>query len=148
MNISQDILNKWAEKCWRTNGELLTLKDYLRRANAPDAIQETAWNAQGRIGRLLNALQSAGADDPAHADLVERYGEEEAASFKRREVSLELLSSPAAQRFAKALREAANACAEMEKERGIEDGFAEVLSDHADIYETEIFGPQGLRGME
>src|SRR6185503_2801073 len=90
---------------------------------------------------VQHGLERAGADDPADADRIERLGEELAAEFRKEPLSLERLTSPKARRFAEAIRAAATACREMEAERGIEDGLAEILSDYADGAEFEVFGP-------
>jgi hypothetical protein len=139
VNIPVEDLNAWAQKAHRTNGHLLRILTDLQ-AGRTEAAMQTVWNAQHVNHLLLRALVRAGADQPGR----DRSDE----SAPSTETPLELLSSPAAQRFAAALRETAKACREMEAERGIEDGLTEMYDDYADAAEMEVFGPVGLRGME
>jgi hypothetical protein len=96
-------------------------------AGAADPLQKAREETQRRI-----ALMDS--DEPVRED--------------DRGIPRALLSSPAARRFAEAIRAAAAACQEMERERGITDGLTETLTDYADIAELEVHGPAGLRGME
>ena len=97
--------------------------------------------ASTRDGPVQNALIRAGAEDPARRTVrtVHRPG--------RKTLPLTLLSSPAAQAYAAAIRAAAVACRQMEMERGIdpEDGVTCGLVSLAESAEFACYGPKGLR---
>jgi hypothetical protein len=142
-----------AQAAFRTNDYLLQVGDYLRRTDAPGNIADALEQARRLVSTVLNGLIRAGADDPLQAVIEqERQRRQEAGlpTAKEKSVPLELLSSPAAKRYAEAIRAAAVACRQMEEERyGPDcDGFAESLEDWADIAEMEVYGPKGLRGLE
>lgn len=147
MKLSADKLDELAVKAYRTNSLLLHVGDYLRSVKLPDDVASALSTARQNVWSLKSGLVGLGAEDP-HARLTR---EDEiritggAYEVPRpRETPLHLLNSDAAVRFARALREAAEACKAMERERGITDGLAEQLSDYADIYHLEVFGPVGL----
>jgi|SRR5579884_1312562 len=151
MNVPQQDLNEMAEKAQRVNGHLLRVKDYLRRTEAPADVQETLETARRSNVTVLHSLVRAGADDPLEARQEERRQQLRAADDRMPEpqqVPLELLSSPAARRYAEAIRAAAVACREMETERNGPqcDGLAEILEDFAEGAEFEVYGPKGLQG--
>jgi len=153
VNVPQDKLDELADKVFRVNSHLLRAEDRLRRD--PDAADALALIEQGRRVNhsVLTGLVSAGAQDPLKKALAEDRRERLERGLPTapvREVPLHLLSSPAARRYAEAIRAAATACREMETERyGPDcDGLAETLEDYADVAELEVFGPVGLRGME
>ena len=61
-------------------------------------------------------------------------------------VSLELLQSSTARRYAAALRQAAELAAEVDRERGWEgDGIADLIEEWATGAEEEAYGPVGAR---
>jgi len=141
MLVANEELDAWAEDCLRLNGLLLGVMDKLRIQRESERVEELA-NIRQKLWKLGRQVVRSGAADPLDAlpKQVERVGVEvkEAES-----IPLHLLSSPKAQEFARAMRSAALACAEMERERGIYDGFAEILEDYAVGAEEEVFGKPG-----
>lgn len=151
MKIPDEQLKEWAQECFQQNGRLLHAADDLRRVQAPADTQQALETVRQRNWRMLESLVRAGADDPREERARQLREAARKAGFDMPEpepVSLSLLSSPKARRYAGAIRAAASACQEMEQERGITDGLGEILSDYADIAEMETLGPTGLQGME
>ncbi|HLK56402.1 MAG TPA: hypothetical protein VKU00_07550 [Chthonomonadaceae bacterium] len=143
MNVPNVELDRWARETRQVRAWLTKIGDRLRAANAPEELQSMALSARNKTHDLVNDMIAAGAEDPMEADRRARLGE----SYQpARAVPLELLSSPAAQEYARAIRAAARACRAMEEERygpGI-DGYAESLEDAAKAAELEVYGPAGL----
>jgi len=83
----------------------------------------------------------AGADDP-------RYSPRERQEMEAREPSLAALTSETNKRPAVALREAMEAAAVVERERGQEAWMSEMLGDYVSLVEEELHGPASGRGRE
>ncbi|MBA3752746.1 MAG: hypothetical protein H0X01_01060 [Nitrospira sp.] len=139
----QEKLTELARKAYRASGLLVRSGDYLGAVNLPDHVADDLCAAQRLCLSLRHGLVALGADNPHQEETLRVYAER--GLPPPAETPLHLLDSPAARRFASAIREAANACKAMETERGITDGMAEVYGDWADIAEMEVFGPVGLR---
>lgn len=153
MKVSLEELNALAEKAFRVNAHLLKVKTSLLRAGVPRDVQEEVETARRVNWSTLKGLVKLGADDPTdelQARLKARFVAAGGKLPEQEETPLHLLSSPAARRYAAAIREAATACREMETERyGPHcDGLAEMLEDWAADAERETYGPPGLNGME
>ena len=148
MNVPQDDLNTMAETALTVNGTLLRVASGLRRFSMPLDVQDELEAARSKNYALMHKLVRAGADDP-----LEAAQQRTAAVLtlpSQQPLTLEMLTSPAAVRYARAMREAATACRGMETERygaGC-DGFAESLEDWAEGAELEAFGPTGLQERE
>ena len=148
MNVPQDDLNAMAQSAFTVNGTLLHVADGLRRFSMPLDMQDELEVARSRNNALLHKLVRAGADDPLEA--AQQKTSTVLNIPSQQPLTLELLTSPAAVRYARAMREAATACREMETERygaGC-DGFTESLEDWAEGAELEAFGPAGLQEHE
>lgn len=141
MNVPNNELDRWARETRQVRAWLTKIGDRLQRAGAPADMQEMTLSARNKAHDLVNAMIEAGAEDPMEADRRQRQGE---SYLPPAPVPLELLSSPAARRYAEAMRQAAAACRAMEAERGIGDGYAEHLEDLAHAAEFEVSGPAGL----
>lgn len=144
MRIEQDTLNAWAVLATDTNRYLIRAMDALRVGTltpekAQTALEETG-TAQQSNNRLFQQLLRAGADDPH--PLASVYRE------RKEAVTLQQMTSPANRRLAALLREAAEAAAEVERERGADAWLSEVLSDYAEGTEEEIHGPASGRDRE
>lgn len=145
MITQHDKLSDLARKAARANTRLLTAGDYLRSVKLPDKVASNLADARQAVASIERGLEALGADDPRREAM-----NRDRAAFglsPMQETPLHLLSSEKAVAFAHAMRAAADACKAMEKERGIEDGLTEQLTDYADIFEMECFGPPGL-GIE
>ena len=143
MNVPHDTLDRWARETRQVRAWLTKIGDRLRAANAPEDLQTMALSARNKAHDLVNDMIEAGAADPMEEDRKTRMGE---SYTPARVVPIELLSSPAARRYAEAIRAAAAACREMETERygpGY-DGYAQHLEDVARTAEFECYGPTGL----
>jgi len=145
MQVDVQDMSRWTvELRWAGAHIRKALGILLRRGLLDEDLSYHLMTASQRAGQVQNALIRAGADDPCEADrnASQREG--------REGVPLHLLSSPAALRYAEAIRAAANACREMEVERGIdpEDGITSGLVSLAESAEFAAYGPKGLRDME
>ncbi len=98
-------------------------------------VAEQLMDLQGRAWVTMRDLVDAGAADPT--------GGQVAAS--NADVPLHLLDSPANRRLLRALEEAHAAALEVDRERGIEDGFADVIEHFAAGVATEVHGPADVR---
>ncbi len=116
--------------------------------------QKALLDAQTRLKRIIKRLEVCGAIDESRErterlqDELDSIGFPELEGEDRRPHALELLSSPAAKRYAEACRAVADACRVMETERGInpdDGGFTEWLDLMARDAENEAFGMPGLR---
>ena len=132
-----------AEKAGQVNAILLRLFASLQ-ASSKSETEQLIWDAQKQNRLMLNRLERLGLTAPAVGltDREDAFGRDRSTL----EIPLRQLSSDKAQRYARALRECAVACREMEQERGIEDGLTEMFEDYAESAELEVFGPVGLRG--
>jgi hypothetical protein len=153
VNVSQKDLNDLAATAFRIDGYLLRVQGALRRGTITVPAASDLETARQANLRIQHSLVRAGADDPreaADAETRVRMRDAGVDAPELKEIPIELLSSPAARRYAEAIRAAATACREMETERyGPDcDGFAEMLEDWARDAEFEVFGPVGLRGLE
>ena len=90
---------------------------------------------QGRAWVTMRELVDAGADDPTGGRVTTQEAH----------VPLHLLSSSANRRLLRTLQEAHEAALAVDEERGIEDGFADVVEHFAANVATEIHGPADLR---
>ena len=143
MRINNEVLDAWAERLRGVNGSLLRALAALQAGRGQTAMSEIRALQQRNI-LLVHELERAGAAPAAPHP--------EASAFRTAlgleappETPLRLLSSQAAERYAVAIRAAAEACRQMEMERGIEDGLTEYLDDLARSAEFEVSGPVGLR---
>lgn len=84
----------------------------------------------------MRDLTDAGAADPTSGGQV---------TAAPPTVALHLLDSQANRRLLRALEEAHAAALEVDAERGIVDGFADVIEHFAAGVQTEIYGPADLR---
>ncbi len=129
MRIPLLVRDEWAQLAGNVKG---WLRRAGRRVNvwSDEPTRRALAEAQRNNDELLEELKISGAADP-----VESIRSADAAGP---DVPLQLLGSPAARRYAEAIRRAADACQEMEAERGIADGFSAELNSFAETAETEI----------
>lgn len=152
MNVPNEELDTMLDKTRQINKHLLSVIHSVSSGNTQNAVNE-AWAAQKQNNLLRMRLENAGAVDKdksrtaALREELDSYGYPELEGEDRRPHAIELLSSPAAERYAAALRECANACRVMEIERGHSpsDGMTEWHELQADAAELEVFGPKELR---
>jgi hypothetical protein len=115
------------------HAELNRMRQAATRANVPhvaeqlDAVRARAWYT-------MRELIDAGAVDPTGR-----------LAAIAPDVPLHLLDSPANRRLLRALEEARAAALEVDNERGIQDGFADVIEHFAANVETEVHGPADVR---
>lgn len=137
MQIDQTILDEWYDLAEKQNSLLLRAGDALRGGRMEDAA-DLVDTARRKALLITRQMDRAGAVLPPPSAAVENA----------LDLSLSGLTiSDAARRDAEALRAAANARLALEKERGIEDGLGELLSDWATQAERNVFGPVGS-GLE
>jgi hypothetical protein len=133
VNVDQATLDRAAVSCHAMHAELNRMRQAATRANVPhvaeqlDAVRARAWYT-------MRELIDAGAVDPTGR-----------LAAIAPDVPMHLLDSPANRRLLRALEEARAAALEVDSERGIEDGFADVVEHFAANVETEIFGPADVR---
>lgn len=152
MNVPNDELDTMLDKTRQINKHLLSVIHGIASGNTQNAVSE-AWAAQKQNNLLRMRLENAGAvnaDRERSArlqDELDSYGIPGLDGEDSRPHALQLLSSPASERYAAALRECANACREMEIERGQSpsDGMTEYYELKADAAELEVYGPKELR---
>ncbi len=151
MLIAQDDLDALFRDARRVNRAVI--KGAFAVPEGSEA-QTALLDAQTRLKRIMKRLEVCGAIDE-DTERKERlqgeldsYGFPELEGEDRRPHALELLSSPAAKRYAAACRTVAEACRAMETERGInpdDGGYTEWLDLMARDAENEAFGMMGLR---
>ena len=129
MNVSLDELNRWAQRLADANRMLL----HGMRSGEVDI-----YTLQEKLNSVFQGVKRAGADDP--------YFVNEPKEFQPKETPLELLNTPAVRRYIAALREAAEAGKEVDRERDADGAYSEWLEDYALGMEFEAFGPVELRG--
>ncbi len=120
--------------CHALNRDLDQMRRVAMRAGST-IIAEQLIDLQGRAWMTMRDLVDAGAADPT--------GGQVAASTA--DVPLHLLDSPANRRLLRTLQEAHAAALAVDEERGIEDGFADVIEHFAANVATEIHGPADRR---
>lgn len=133
MNVDQKTLDQAAARFFGVHKALFgTLRRGDLSAPAAETIEQTragAWYA-------LKDLVAAGAADPRP---------HRPAAVGPTETPLHLLDTPKNRRLLNALVEAHQAALDVDAERGIVDGFAEVIEHFAAQVQTEIYGPADLR---
>lgn len=150
MPLSDEELASFAEAMRRIEALLGQVTDALRVGDGQTAEAFVA------TARAINQAQhqrmiALGVVDPLEDPFLQigvRPEDEDAAALTANNVPLHLLATPAAERYAEAIRSAANACREVEQERNTGPRVAQVLSEFADMAETECFGPKFMREME
>jgi len=152
MLIAQDDLDALHRDALRVNRAVI--KGAFAVPEGSEA-QTALLEAQTRLKRILKRLEVCGAIDEDSERRERLQDELDSIGFPdledpedRRPHALELLSSPAAKRYAEACRAVAEACRVMEMERGIspdDGGFTEWLDLMARDAENEAFGMLGLR---
>jgi hypothetical protein len=136
VNVDQATLDRAAGNCHAMHLELNRMRQVATRAGVVnvaeqlDAVRARAWYT-------MRELIEAGASDPT--------GRLAAIAPN---VPLQLLDSPANRRLLNALLEAHEAALEVDRERGIEDGFADVIEHFAAGVQTEVHGPADARQGE
>ncbi len=134
MNVDQATLDRTARACHALSRDLDRMRQGAARAGAGNLAEELI-DLQGRAWVAMRDLVDAGAADPTGGRVTT------AAPL----VPLHLLSSPANRRLLRALEEAHAAALAVDEERGIEDGFADVIEHFAANVATEVHGPADLR---
>ncbi len=134
MNVEQATLDRTARSCHTLSRELGRMRQAAARANDAN-VAEQLQDLQGRAWTTMRDLVDAGADDPTGG----RVTTQEAP------VALHLLASPANRLLLRALEEAHAAALEVDEERGIVDGFADVVEHFAAQVATEVRGPADAR---
>ena len=134
MNVDQATLDRTARSCHTLSRELGRMRQAAARANVAN-VAEQLQDLQGRAWTTMRDLVDAGADDPTGG----RVTTQEAPT------PLHLLDSPANRRLLRALEEAHAAALEVDEERGIQDGFADVIEHFAAGVQTEVHGPADVR---
>jgi hypothetical protein len=136
MNVEQSTLDRAARACHAMHLDLHRMWQRATRANVPhvaeqlDAVRARAWYT-------MRELVDAGAADPTGR-----------LAAVAPDVPLHLLDSPANRRLLRLLEEAHAAALEVDNERGIQDGFADVVEHFAAGVATEVHGPAQARGRE
>jgi len=110
------------------------MRQAAQRANVTN-VAEQLIDLQGRAWTTMRDLVDAGAADPTGGQVTTAAPD----------VPLHLLDSPANRRLLRALEEAHAAALEVDRERGIEDGFADVIEHFAAGVQTEVHGPADVR---
>ena len=134
MNVDQATLNRTARACHALSRDLGRLRQAAMRAGRANVAEELM-DLQGRAWVTMRDLVDAGAADPTGGRVT----------TDETPVPLHLLDSPANRRLLRALQEAHAAALEVDNERGIEDGFADVVEHFAANVATEVHGPNDLR---
>ena len=133
MNVDQATLDRAAVNCHAMHQELNRMRQVATRAGVAhvaeqlDAVRARAWYT-------MRELVDAGAGDPT--------GRLAAIAPN---VPMRLLDSPANRLLLRALEEAHAAALEVDAERGIVDGFADVIEHFAAGVQTEVHGPADVR---
>ena len=120
-------------------GDGQTAEAFVATARAINQAQHQHMIALGVLDPLEDSLLQTGVR-PAEEDGVH--------SLSANNVPLHLLATPAAERYAAAIRSAAKACREVEQERNTGFRVAQVLGEFADMAEMECYGPKFIREME
>ncbi len=134
MNVEQATLDRTARSCHILSRELGRMRQAAARANVAN-VAEQLQDLQGRAWTTMRDLVDAGADDPTGGRVT----------TQETPVALHLLDSPANRRLLSALLEAHAAALEVDEERGIVDGFADVIEHFAAGVQTEVHGPADAR---
>ena len=151
MNVPNDELDTMAETALAVNKHALDALSAIRSGdttaalNAVSEVQHRNWNLRKRL--LANGAQNSITESARNVEAVFAEMNGGSPSESHSTHALNLLSSRAAERYVAALRECANACREMEIERGQNpsDGMTEYHELAADAAELEVFGPKELR---
>jgi hypothetical protein len=134
VNVDQATLDRTARACYALRCDLYRMRQTALRAGRAN-VAEQMQEMQSRAFTTMRDLVDAGAADPTGG----RVTTDEAP------VPLHLLSSSANRRLLRALEEAHAAALEVDRERGIEDGFADVIEHFAAGVQTEVHGPADVR---
>jgi hypothetical protein len=138
VNIPQNELDEWERTAVFVNGQLNKATGAIGRSDLAGARQhieaagERNWTARRAMLRCgaANSIQETAARVRAQAGLPDRDA-----------VPLELLSSPANRRYARALREAYEALQAVETERGWDSDLSAKLYETLAAVELEVYGP-------
>jgi hypothetical protein len=133
MNVDRFILDRTARTCRALSRDL----DRLCQATMRGNVAKQLIHQQGQARITMHELVDAGAVDPT--------GRPPSPVPTAPNVPLHLLDSPPNQRLLRALEEAHAAALEVDNERGIEDGFADVIEHLAAGVATEVHGPADVR---
>ena len=134
MDVDQATLDRTARACYALRCDLFRMRQAAMRAGRADAAEQMQ-ELQSRAWTVVRDLVDAGAADPTGGR----------ATTDEAPVPLHLLDSPANRRLLRALQEAHAAALEVDNERGIEDGFADVVEHFAANVATEVHGPADRR---
>jgi hypothetical protein len=132
MNIEQSELDDWVSTCQALGGLVNGLEGQIR-AGARPAAEQSLTAMRDKLATIeRRVIRAGGRSSLVVPDIAVQP-----------EIPLELLDTPANRHFARLLREAMQACQDVERERGIADGASEVLEDWLVQVEEELHGPTG-----
>jgi len=134
MNVDQALLDRTARASYALSRDLDRMRQAATRAGGAN-IAEQLQDLQGRAWTTMRALVDAGAADPTGGQVTTAAPP----------VPLHLLDTPANRRLLHALEEAHAAALDVDGERRIVDGFADVIEHFAAGVQTEIYGPADVR---
>jgi hypothetical protein len=129
MQIENEELAWWARFADKVRNQALWLGRLMAAGRLTEA-RNAASELHLEAARTLTAMENAGAEIPAYLPAMP-------------DVPLEVLTSPANCRLYRALREAAEAAREVDRERGREVGWSDFITDKLNRVELEVYGPAG-----
>jgi len=142
VNVDTAILDRTARASYALSRDLDRMRQAATRAGGANIAQEMQ-DLQGRAWTTMRALVDAGAADPTSTVTPGDFGGQVTTAAPS--VPLALLDTPANRRLLHALLEAHEAARAVDEERGIVDGFADVVEHFTAGVQTEIYGPADLR---
>jgi hypothetical protein len=130
MNVSQETLDSWPRTCERMRGVMVEVRSLLLDGNPDQAVELVEWAYIASIV-LGNEIESAGGARPPRMNVPP-------------DIPLRLLSSEANRRYARLLRQAHEAGAAVDEERGWGDtGPSQLLRMLLKDVDEQVFGPDG-----
>lgn len=150
-NVAQVDLDRWAQSAYRIHAYLARQRETLRNVNAPANLQKQMAVAERLNQSLFRGIVRSGGTDPHQQACNALRQSLSEAGYNRTipdETSYPPLDTQTSRCFAEAIRAAADARRELERERGCYDGMAEQLEEWATSAECELIfvsGPVSLK---